>query len=198
MTASAHVPLPGPGCASARTPTEHICQCDDPAMRRSQCVIVQWRCLNQCDSVVNSNAHHWSRVNAKNWRANVLTGGTAWLWRCPVTALSHTVAIFCRSPAAVRALMDVWCWYAERDERNTKHYRKYSNKRHPPGGVTNLVSPVRWYNFLRFLINAVYLLDITFISDRCYHSWAAVTPVKFECNSYLSYFYKKRRSVQLT
>ena len=57
-------------------------------------------------------------------------------------------------------------------------------------------SHVEWANLLHFIIFAIFqnneitgcLYVITFIFDRCYRSWAAETPNKYECGwKYLTY-----------
>ena len=53
-----------------------------------------------------------------------------------------------------------------------------------------------YVNFLHFIIlliflddqNTVCLLNIIFIFDRCRHSWAVVTTVKYECEESNKYF----------
>ena len=50
------------------------------------------------------------------------------------------------------------------------------------GHYTNFTIPWFFSTFQNYR-NIHYLMNITFIFDRCHCSWAAVTPVKYECDS---------------
>ena len=50
-------------------------------------------------------------------------------------------------------------------------------------GLLSKFPPFRYFRFFKHCQNTRYLLNITFIFDRCRRSWAAVTPVKYECDS---------------
>ena len=56
------------------------------------------------------------------------------------------------------------------------------SRRHPGVGVTMRISSVPLF-FFQCCQNTRYLLNITFIFDRCRRSSAAVAPVKYKCDS---------------
>ena len=60
---------------------------------------------------------------------------------------------------------------------------------HPGVGLLSQFPPFRYFPCFQNDQNISYLLNITFIFDRCRHSLAAVTLIKYECDLKNKYFW---------